>query len=130
MEQTAMSHSFDTHKYIKALVAQGMKEPQAELVVSTIVESRNTDLSKLVTREEFSDFKSYTKDQFGNIKNEIDLIKRDIDYIKKTMATKEDLASMRAEFSSMKYDILKWTLPFVLGNTIAILGIIVALFFR
>ncbi len=97
-----MTHSFDTHKYIKALVAKGMEEPQAELIISTIVETREFDLSKLATKE-----------QFAKIENEILLIKKDISFMKENMATKADLATM-------KYDILKWLIPFLVGIIIAI----------
>jgi hypothetical protein len=148
MEYAEMKHSFDTHKHIKALIAQGMQEAQAETIVSTIVESKEFDLSKLATKE-----------QLALVQKDIDSLKKDIEYIKNNTATKEelhnvrielkkdnqllkqelkaeianikfDLASLRAEVSSVKFDILKWIIPFMLTNTIAILGIIVAVFFR
>ena len=108
-----MTHSFDTHKYIKALVAKGMKEPQAELIISTIVETREFDLSKLVTKEEFAELRSYTREQFTKFSTEIDIIKRDLASLKENMATKVDLAEL-------KFDILKWLIPFLVGIVIAI----------
>jgi len=115
MEQTDMK-IFDSHELYNNLVHGGFNEKQANAIVQSIVKVNFQDISHLSTKE-----------QLNNVKTEL---QKDAYYIKQSMATKEDLASTRAEFSSMKYDILKWTLPFVLGNTIAILGIIVALFFR
>lgn len=109
MEQTAMSHCFDTHKYIKALVAQGMKEPQAELVVSTIVESREFDLSKLASREQLT------------------LIQTEIDHIKETMTTKVDLVNevskIKEEISKLRTDHNRWMVSILL----AIIGMIITM---
>lgn len=109
MEQTAMSHSFDTHKYIKALVAQGMKEPQAEMIVSTIVESRDFDLSRLATKE-----------QLTLIQKDIDLLKKEIDHIKETMVTK---AEFTEGVSKLRTDHNRWMVSILL----AIIGMIITM---
>jgi predicted nucleic acid-binding Zn-ribbon protein len=131
MKQEMHYNTFDTHKYIKALVAQGMKEAQAETIVTTILESRDVDLSKFVT-----------KDQFTKLQHEVDLIKQEIRYIKENMVTKAEfaefrsdvkteiaeirseikteIAEIRSEIASVKFDILKWIIPFLIGIIIAI----------
>ena len=43
--------AFDTHKHIKALTNSGFKEEQAELIIRSLLESRESDLSKLATNE-------------------------------------------------------------------------------
>ncbi len=109
MEPEMRYNNFDTHKYIKALVAQGLKESQAETIVTTIIASKDVDISKLVTKEQFT------------------LLENEIENIKKSMATKTDIAELRAEISSIKFDILKWIIPIMLTNTVAMLGFIISI---
>ena len=113
MKQEMHYNTFDTHKYIKALVAQGLKEAQAETIVTTILESRDVDLSKLLTKEDFAEFKHFTRENFTLLKNEIE-------NIKKNMATKTDVAELRSEIATIKFDLLKWIIPFLIGIIIAI----------
>lgn len=42
--------TFDTHTFIKRLVAAGMPEPQAETVADALRETREADLAQLVTK--------------------------------------------------------------------------------
>ena len=125
MEPT-MHQTFDTYKSIKALVAQGFKEPQAEVIVNTIAESREFDLSKLAT-----------KDQVNALAKDVTVLekvveekatKEQVAALERNMATKADIASVMAEISSVrseiaaiKFDILKWIIPFLMGIIIAIL---------
>ena len=111
MEPQMHYNTFDTHKYIKALVAQGLKESQAETIVTTILESRDVDLSKLLTKEEFTEFKHFTREQFLCLQNQIDLIKKDISLLRE---------EIKAEIASVKFDILKWIIPFLIGIIISI----------
>ena len=48
---------FDTHKYIKSLQETGFNEQQAEILVKSLLESKDFDLSFLATREQISNFK-------------------------------------------------------------------------
>lgn len=116
-------NTFDTHKYIKALVAQGLKEAQAETIVKTILESKDIDLSKLLTKEDFTEFKHFTREHFT-------LLEKEIENIKKNMATKTDIAELRSEISTIKFDILKWIIPIMLTNTVAMIGFIISMFLK
>ncbi|MEO5373197.1 MAG: CCDC90 family protein [Alphaproteobacteria bacterium] len=42
--------SFDTHAFIKRMTAAGMPEQQAETVADALRESRESDMSQLVTK--------------------------------------------------------------------------------
>ena len=46
--------AFDTHKYIKELQSSGFDEKQAEVIVKSLLESREYDFSKLSTQEQVS----------------------------------------------------------------------------
>ena len=102
-----MSHSFDTHKYIKALVAKGIKEPQAEVIITSIADSRDFDLSRLATKE-----------QLAKVQNDLDMLRKEIEFVKKEieMLRKE----VKADIATVKFDILKWLIPFLVAIIIAI----------
>jgi hypothetical protein len=53
-EVTMHYKTFDTHKYIKSLQESGFNEKQAEMLVKSLLESRDFDLSILATREQVS----------------------------------------------------------------------------
>ena len=84
--------TFDTHKYIKELTKSGFKEAQAEVLVKSLLESREYDFSTLATREQLT-------------------------------ALEEKL---QRSISDVKYDLLKWMIPFYL----TIIGLIVTILFR
>lgn len=44
--------TFDTHKYIKLLKSKGVKEPQAEVFVQAISDSRDANFANLATKEQ------------------------------------------------------------------------------
>jgi hypothetical protein len=50
--------TFDTHKYIKSLQETGFNEQQAEILVKSLLESRDFDLSILATRDQVAEVKS------------------------------------------------------------------------
>ncbi|MSO14466.1 hypothetical protein [Rickettsiales endosymbiont of Trichoplax sp. H2] len=85
--------TFDTHKYIKSLQETGFNEQQAEMLVKSLLESRDFDLSILATREQVSD-------------------------VKKEIAQLD--TKLSKEISTAKYDILKWIVPMFIALLIAI----------
>lgn len=46
----ATTATFDTHAFIKQLVATGMPEPQAEAVTNMVRDARDHDMSHLATK--------------------------------------------------------------------------------
>jgi len=91
---------FDTHKYIKALQSKGFKEAQATSIGEIISESREHDMSSLVTKAD---------------------LKADLTAAKAELGSK--IESVRSEIKDVKIDLLKWILPFLLV-------IIVEMFFK
>ena len=82
-----ISRSFDTHKFVKSFTAAGLKEEQAEAIVTAIVESRDHDLSKLATKEQLE----YIKVQLDTFKDEL-----------KLMSTKEELEAVKVQIDTFK----------------------------
>jgi hypothetical protein len=95
--------NFDTHKYIKNLEKTGFNEQQAEVIVRSLVESRNSDLSSLATREQVTKVESKLKKKITTLANKIDNIEG-------------------------KLDIFKWIIPIVLTNMAMMVTIAVRLF--
>jgi capsule polysaccharide export protein KpsE/RkpR len=102
MRQTM--HSFDTYKHINELKAAGFEEKQAAVIIKSLVESRETDISNLATKEQVSE-----------IKTQVAVIEHRVSNIEKTMATKEEL-------KDVQITLIKW----MVGLMIAFTGIILA----
>ena len=95
-EVTMHYKTFDTHKYIKSLQESGFNEKQAEMLVKSLLESRDFDLSILATRE-----------QVAQLDGKIDKVESKIDALSNTI-------------SSNKYDIIKWMVTLFITMIIAI----------
>jgi len=74
--------AFDTHKHIKEIIKSGMPEPQAEAIIKLVQESKESDLSRLTTKEQ------------------VFMLEQRIEHIEEKMATKEDLARFETQFIS------------------------------
>ena len=69
--------NFDTHAAVKRLHAVGLEDRVAEEIVTSMVLSRDYDLSKLVTKEEFFKSKEENTERFMLlIKDLMQLIKK------------------------------------------------------
>jgi predicted PurR-regulated permease PerM len=99
-EVTMHYKTFDTHKYIKSLQESGFNEKQAEMLVKSLLESRDFDLSILATREQVSKIES-------NLEKKIDNVETKIKELSNTI-------------SSNKYDIIKWMVTLFITMIIAI----------
>ena len=93
--------TFDTHKYIKSLKETGFNEQQAEMLVKSLLESRDFDLSILATREQVAEVKS-------------DLQK--------------EIAATNDAIKQSKVDTLKWTLPLIMTAISMIAVLMIKLF--
>jgi len=107
---------FDTHKYIKSLQETGFNEQQAEVLVRSLLESKDFDLSFLATREQIvqldNKIDSYRKDT----KTEIDSLRKDI-----KLEMSEHKQSITAEMSKNKTEILKWVIGLFVVLVVTIL---------
>ena len=118
---------FDTHKYIKSLQETGFNEQQAEVLVKSLLESKDFDLSFLATREQIvlldNKIDSYRKDT----KTEIDSLRKDtkaeFDSLKKDIKLEmsEHKQSITAEMSKNKTEILKWVIGLFVVLVVTIL---------
>lgn len=123
--------TFDTHAAVKRLHKVGLATEVAEEVVASILLSRDYDISKLATKEEFfkfredfSEHKQALTERFSKIDAEIFVIKQDVEFLKENMATKSDLSNLRkdlmAEISKSKNETLRWFIGLFIALTIAI----------
>ena len=117
-EVTMHYKTFDTHKYIKSLQESGFNEKQAEMLVKSLLESRDFDLSILATREQVSKIES-------NLNAKIDKVESNLE--KQISATREQVSNVDNKIkelsntiSSNKYDIIKWMVTLFITIIIAI----------
>ena len=90
-----MASVLDTHKIARRFKDAGVPEAQAEAILEAFVEMRTVDLAQLVTKDDL-------RVGLAALRGEL-----------------------RAEILSVKADLLKWMLPFLAGQLIAILALVV-----
>ena len=131
-EVTMHYKTFDTHKYIKSLQESGFNEKQAEMLVKSLLESRDFDLSILATREQVSKIESNLEKQISAIREQVTQLDGKIDKVesnleKKIIELKSEIIEVKSELkesiSSIKHDMLKWIVPMML----TIIGIAVGI---
>ena len=136
--------TFDTHKYIKSLQETGFNEQQAEMLVKSLLESRDFDLSILATREQISELKIEIAQLDSKLSKEISAIREQVSEVKsdlqKDIATtrqdvaevkselQKEIAAARDEIKQSKVDMLKWMLPLMFTVIALVAGIAVKLF--
>ena len=141
-------YSLDTHESVKILVRTGIKEEQAEKIVHLVHKSRNYDMANLVTKDQLESTKHELKADIAELRTEVAEVKAELkadiaevraeiaevkaelksDIAELRTELKADISDLRTEISNIKYDILKWIIPIMLSNTVAIIGIVVAIF--
>lgn len=90
--------TFDTHKYIKSLQETGFNEKQAEVLVKSLLESRDFDLSILATREQVADMKSDLKKEIAQLDAKLN---------KEISATHEQVTDVKSEISDVRKEIVQ-----------------------
>jgi predicted nucleic acid-binding Zn-ribbon protein len=129
--------TFDTHKYIKSLQESGFNEKQAEVLVKSLLESRDFDLSILATREQISEVKIEIAQLDSKLSKEISAIREQVSEVKSDLQKdiaevkselQKEIAATRDEIKQSKVDMLKWMLPLMSTMMAMMLAIIVKLF--
>ena len=114
--------NFDTLAAVKQLHAAGLEDRIAEAIVNSISISRKTDLSNLVSKDDFFDFKEEVKERFDTVNKEIISIKHDIHDLKKD--TKSEMELLRkdiiAQMTINKNSITQWLIGLFMVLMIAI----------
>ena len=114
-EEVAMHYkTFDTHKYIKSLQESGFNEKQAEMLVKSLLESRDFDLSILATREQVSKTEASLEKQISAIREQVTQLDGKIDKVE------SKIDALSNTISSNKYDIIKWMVTLFITMIIAI----------
>jgi uncharacterized membrane protein YkoI len=130
-------HSFDTHAHVKALITAGLKEPEAEAIIKTLVNSREYDFSKLATKEQVAVLEraiAMTQQDMEKLATKEQLAHLEEKFINKIDAVEEKLTSkidaikheLKAEIANSQTSAVRWMLPFF----IAIIGMIATIMFR
>jgi len=110
--------TFDTHKYIKSLQESGFNEKQAEMLVKSLLESRDFDLSILATREQVSKIESNLEKQISATREQVSKIESNLE--KKIDNVETKIKELSNTISSNKYDIIKWMVTLFITMIIAI----------
>ena len=136
--ETAMHYrTFDTHKYIKSLQETGFNEKQAEMLIKSLLESRDFELSTLATREQVAKVEAKLGKEISAIREQVAKVEVKLD--KEISATRDQItkvesklekkidrvesklekqiiqvkSDLQKEIDSVKYDLLKWILPLI-----------------
>ncbi|WP_053332775.1 coiled-coil domain-containing protein [Candidatus Jidaibacter acanthamoebae] len=126
-------HAFDTHKYVKELQGTGFNESQAEVIVRSLLESREYNFSKLATRDQLTMLDNSMSNRFENIDKEIKRIEER--FISEITTAKNEFKTeifsvkneLKAEISNAQLTILKWIIPCFITTIGMIIGILIKL---
>ena len=114
---------FDTHKYIKNLQETGFNEQQAEVLVKSLLESKDYDLSFLATREQIVKLDNKIDKIESTLKREINDLRKDtksdIDSLRKD--TKLEISELKTEISKNKAEVLKWFIGMFVALVVTII---------
>lgn len=137
--RTGKVNMFDSYKCVKKLTQQGFDENQAAAMVEVIQETRDHDISKLVTTAQFDEYKALstaqlnefkvdTALQFKDVQREFKDVRRELESVK--IELKSDIKvveeKLERKISDIKFDILKWIVPMFISTT----GMLIALCIR
>ena len=120
--------TFDTHQHVKDLQSAGFNEKQAEVIVKSLLESRDADISHLATKDQVSALEQTTKDRISALDNKINALekqmatKEQVNNLEKQMATKEQMKDLEIQIAQSQASILKW----MIATVIAFSGVIIA----
>ena len=114
-------NNFDTHSAVKRLVTAGLKDKVAEEIVQSMVLSRDYDLSKFVTKDEFFKAQQKNSERFNSIDKELALIKQEIGTLRKEFKSGNEALrkDILAEISKSKAETIKWLVGLFVGSAIA-----------
>jgi capsule polysaccharide export protein KpsE/RkpR len=98
--------AFDTYTHINELKKAGFKEEQAASIIKSLMDSRETDISHIATKDQLNKFESSTNIRFAKIEG--------------------DIASLKNEMKAMILETHASTLKWMVGTMIAFAGIILA----
>lgn len=102
--------TFNTHQFVKSLVASGITEPQAEALVTELSEVQITNVATKGDITDVRDEIRATQEEIRTAQEEIRSTKEEI------RITREQL---RIEMSQIRVDLLKWVVPLLMGQTAA-----------
>lgn len=98
--------AFDTYTHINELKKAGFNEEQAAVIIKSLVDSRETDISHLATKEQINKLEASTKEQINALDKKIDV----------------SIAKLEAKISDTHTSTLKW----MVSTMIALAGIFIA----
>ena len=105
--------AFDTYTHINELKKAGFNEEQAAVIIKSLLDSRETDISHLATKEQVAKLETSTKEQIFEVKTQINTLDKKIDV---------SVAKLEAMILDTHASSLKW----MVGTMIALVGIIIA----
>lgn len=119
-------HAFDTHKYVKELQGTGFNESQAEVIVRSLLESREYNFSKLATRYQLTMLENSMSNKLENIENSMnnrfEAIEGKLDFKIDNLRNE-----IKVEISNAQLTILKWMIPCFITTIGMIIGILIKL---
>ena len=106
---------FDTHRFVRNLVASGFTETQAEALASEQINLLNSNLA--------------TKSDIAAVLAEVNSLKSDVEILR--ISTQSDIEALRlsteAKIERAKYDMVKWMIGAMVAQSAIIISLSVTL---
>lgn len=133
--------AFDSHEFVKNLIQNGFTEKQAEVLAKEQVALLNDNLAskqdikalRQGTKQDIEALRQETKQSIEALRQET---KQDIDALRQEtkqsievmrVEVKRDLALLQRDIERIKSDLVKWMLAALLGHSLLVVSLVVAL---
>ena len=111
--------AFDSHEFVKNLIQNGFTEKQAEVLAKEQVALLNDNLA---SKQDIEALRQGTKQDIEALRQET---KQSIEVMR--VEVKRDLALLQRDIERIKSDLVKWMLAALLGHSLLVVSLVVAL---
>jgi uncharacterized coiled-coil DUF342 family protein len=136
MPDNLLMLTVDTLKAYQDLIAANLSDAQAQAIVGVVKTAQETWLEKLATKEDITAVRGEINELRGEInevRGEINEVRGEIDLARKEFRheirelesrTEVRFANLEAKIDRVKFDLLKWLLPFLLAQLALVVTIL------
>ena len=129
MPDNLLMLTVDTLKAYQDLIAANLSDAQAQAIVGVVKTAQETWLEKLATKEDITAVRGEINELRGEInevRGEIDLARKEFRHEIRELESRTEVrfANLEAKIDRVKFDLLKWLLPFLLAQLALVVTIL------
>ena len=129
MPDNLLMLTVDTLKAYQDLIAANLSDAQAQAIVGVVKTAQETWLEKLATKEDITAVRGEINELRGEInevRGEIDLARKEFRHEIRELESRTEVrfANLEGKIDRVKFDLLKWLMPFLLAQLALVVTIL------